>query len=284
MKKDPNQPAAAAELRRRAEERLQTRQQTPQSAIRNPQSPIPNPQSTPQIVHELEVHQIELEMQNEELQRARASAEALLAQYTDLYEFAPTGYYNLAADGTILAVNLTGARLLGLDRAQLLKRRFTLLVSQADRPVLNACLAKTFAGESRECCEVALLRAGQEPLFVRVEAVVSAGRLECRAAVLDVADRHRAEVEQARLVKELQTSLAQVKLLSGLLPICAHCKKIRDDQGYWKQVEGYISSHSEATFSHGICPECLHKLYPEQEQSVLDAIERKETQNAGPTA
>jgi PAS domain S-box-containing protein len=276
MKKNPNQPADAAELRRRAEKRLQTRQQTPQSAIRDPQT-------TPRLVHELEVHQIELEMQNEELQRARARAEALLAQYTDLYEFAPTGYFNLAADGTILAVNLTGARLLGLERAQLLKRHFTLLVSQADRPVFNAFLAKTFAGESREYCEVALLRAEQEPLFVRVEAVVSAGRRECRAAVLDVADRHRAEVEQERLVQELQTSLAQVKLLSGLLPICANCKRIRNDEGYWKQIEVFIASHSEATFSHGICPECLHKLYPEQEQHVLDGLERKERQNAGPT-
>jgi PAS domain S-box-containing protein len=283
MKTNPNQPADAAELRRRAEERLQTRQQTPQSAIRNPQSPIRNPQSTQRLVHELQVHQIELEMQNEELQRAHARAEALLAQYTDLYEFAPTGYFNLAADGTILAVNLTGARLLGLERALLLKRHFTLLVSEADRPVFNAFLEKTFAGENRECCEVALLRAEQEPLFVRVEAVVSAGRRECRAAVLDVADRHRAEVERERLVQELQTSLAQVKLLSGLLPICTNCKNIRNDEGYWKQIEVFISSHSEATFSHGICPECLHKLYPEQEQRVLDGIERKERQNAGRT-
>jgi PAS domain S-box-containing protein len=276
MKRNPNHPADAAELRRRAEERLQTRQQTPQSAIRNPQS-------APRLVHELEVHQVELEMQNEELQRARARAEALLAQYTDLYEFAPTGYFNLAADETILAVNLTGARLLGLERAQLLKRHFTLLVAEADRPVFNAFLARTFAGENRECCEVALLRAEQEPLFVRIEAVVSAGRRECRAAVLDVADRHRAEVEQERLVQELQTSLAQVKLLSGLLPICAHCKNIRNDEGYWKQIEAFISSHSEATFSHGICPECLHKFYPEQEQRVLEGIERKARQNAGPT-
>ena len=62
---------------------------------------------------------------------------------------------------------------------------------------------------------------------------------------------------------ELQDALDLVKLLSGYLPICASCKKIRDDKGYWQAVESYISSHSEAKFSHGICPDCIQKLYPE---------------------
>jgi GAF domain-containing protein len=67
---------------------------------------------------------------------------------------------------------------------------------------------------------------------------------------------------KARLVHELREALAQVKTLRGLLPICAHCKKIRDDQGYWHSVEVYVRDHSEAEFSHGICPECMKKLYP----------------------
>ena len=62
---------------------------------------------------------------------------------------------------------------------------------------------------------------------------------------------------------DLETALAEVKKLSGLLPICANCKKVRDDQGYWRQIESYISKHSEATFSHGICPDCVKKLYPD---------------------
>jgi hypothetical protein len=62
---------------------------------------------------------------------------------------------------------------------------------------------------------------------------------------------------------ELQDALGKVKLLSGYLPICASCKKIRDDKGYWQAVETYIDSHSEAKFSHGICPDCIQKLYPE---------------------
>lgn len=76
-------------------------------------------------------------------------------------------------------------------------------------------------------------------------------------------ERKRAEEEREKLIGELQEALAEVRTLSGLLPICSSCKKIRDDQGYWNQIEVYISHHSQATFSHSICPECAKKLYPE---------------------
>lgn len=79
----------------------------------------------------------------------------------------------------------------------------------------------------------------------------------------DITERQRSEAEREKLIVELRSALAQVKQLSGMLPICASCKKIRDDQGYWHQIESYIRSHSEAEFSHGICPDCMRKLYPE---------------------
>jgi PAS domain S-box-containing protein len=81
-------------------------------------------------------------------------------------------------------------------------------------------------------------------------------------AVQDVTERRQAEEEQKRLILELKQALANVKTLRGLLPICASCKKIRDDKGYWTQVEVYLREHSEAVFSHGICPDCMVKLYP----------------------
>lgn len=71
------------------------------------------------------------------------------------------------------------------------------------------------------------------------------------------------EKAQKKLINELQLALSEIKRLSGLLPICAKCKKIRDDKGYWNEVESYISAHSEAHFSHGICPECSEKIYKE---------------------
>jgi CHASE3 domain sensor protein len=88
----------------------------------------------------------------------------------------------------------------------------------------------------------------------------------CRGGVLvirDIDDRKHSEEERGRLIEELRQALASVKTLSGLLPICASCKKIRDDRGYWNQIESYIRDHSEAQFTHGLCPECLARLYPE---------------------
>ena len=79
----------------------------------------------------------------------------------------------------------------------------------------------------------------------------------------DASDRIRAEQERENLIRELEDALEKIKTLKGLLPICAHCKRIRDDRGYWAQVETYIEAHSLAEFSHGICPECAMKHYPE---------------------
>lgn len=75
-------------------------------------------------------------------------------------------------------------------------------------------------------------------------------------------EKQRHEEERERLVQELRGALDKVKLLSGFLPICASCKKIKDDKGYWQQIEAYIRDHSEAEFSHGLCPECSKRLYP----------------------
>ena len=69
--------------------------------------------------------------------------------------------------------------------------------------------------------------------------------------------------EKDALIRELQKAFGEIKTLRGILPICSYCKKIRDDQGYWNQIESYIKSHSEADFSHGICQECAELHYPE---------------------
>ena len=79
----------------------------------------------------------------------------------------------------------------------------------------------------------------------------------------EISERKQAEQKREKLVEELQTALSEVKTLSGLLPICSNCKKIRDDKGYWNQIESYIKKHSNANFSHSLCPECSKKLYPE---------------------
>ena len=88
--------------------------------------------------------------------------------------------------------------------------------------------------------------------------------------------RQRAETERERLIAKLQEALANVKTLSGLIPICASCKKIRDDQGYWTQIETYLQQHSDAEFSHGLCLDCMRKLYPDLSGEVEARLAQSE--------
>jgi len=93
----------------------------------------------------------------------------------------------------------------------------------------------------------------------------------------DITEQKKIEAERENLISNLQEAKNQVKMLSGLLPICANCKKIRDDQGYWHNVEEYIQKHSEADFTHGICPECMEKYYPD----IAEKVKSRKNKNNG---
>jgi PAS domain S-box-containing protein len=97
-----------------------------------------------------------------------------------------------------------------------------------------------------------------------------------RVSNRDITERKFLEEEKQNLIDELQTALSEVKKLSGFLPICSSCKKIRDDKGYWSEVERYIGEHTDTQFSHGICPDCMRKLYPEFADEVLGPLEKDE--------
>jgi response regulator RpfG family c-di-GMP phosphodiesterase len=79
----------------------------------------------------------------------------------------------------------------------------------------------------------------------------------------EVEERRSVQISNEQLISELRKANAEVKTLSGLLPVCASCKQVRDDQGYWSQLETYLKKHTEISFSHGLCLDCAHKLYPE---------------------
>jgi len=196
MKKSQDKPADAAELRRRAEKSLKE--------SKKEEARPGTKEELQRLLHELQVHQIELEMQNEELQQARAEVNALLNQYTDLYDFAPVGYFTLERDGAIRQVNLTGARLLGVERSQLVNRRFGLFVSDDSRPTFNAFLKKVFESQAKETFEVILLKEGNELLYVHIEATASENGQACRVGVVDITERKRAEEEIRKLNAELE--------------------------------------------------------------------------------
>src|SRR5258706_7298013 len=131
----------STDLRRRAEARMRGEQNGRQSKAQ-----VPKPEASPErLLHELQVHHVELEMQNTELQDARDRTEALLEKYTDLYDFAPVGYFSVDAAGLILEANLTGAALLGVERSRLIGRPLPRFVVPAGRPVGLAFMERVLA-------------------------------------------------------------------------------------------------------------------------------------------
>jgi len=192
MKKDKNTSADAAELRLRAEARLRASKN--EAASRTETEAL-------RLLHELQVHQVELEMQYEELRQSREEVEAGLERFTDLYDFAPVGYLTLGTDGAIRQVNLTGARLLGVERARLLGRRFGVFVGEPDRAGFQGFLEKVFASRAQEVCEVALLKEGKGPLHVHITATVAQDGQECRVMMVDITERKQIEHAQLFLLQ-----------------------------------------------------------------------------------
>jgi two-component system cell cycle sensor histidine kinase/response regulator CckA len=205
MKKKQDQPADVAALRRQAEERLNARESIPQSAIRNPQS-------EPRLIHELQVHQIELEMQNEELQRTRAQAEELLAQYTDLYDFAPLGYLTLGEQGLILKANLSAVTLLGSARGALINRPISRFILKEDRDIYGRHHAKVCATHLPESCELRMVKADGTPFWAQLATAAVApaadGPPVCRIVLSDISARKQVEAQMRTAQAETQRLLS----------------------------------------------------------------------------
>jgi PAS domain S-box-containing protein len=161
----------------------------------------------------------------------------------------------------IVGVNAAAGRMVGAPREDILGspcHKYICPAEEGECPI-------TDLGKNLDNAEQVLLTANGKrvPILKTAVSVILAGREHLLESFLDITERKQAEEERERLIGELQEALAEVKTLSGLLPICASCKSIRDDQGYWRQIEAYIQDHSEAEFSHSVCPECAKKLYPE---------------------
>ena len=141
------------------------------------------------------------------------------------------------------------------------------LVHPEDLPLAVEQLETALAGQT-DVCEFRIVRKNGEVRSVRNHARPvwdeEQGRVvRIYAAMQDVTEQTLAREEQEKLILQLQDALSKVKTLKGLLPICASCRKIRNDEGYWTSVEAYILQHSDAEFTHGLCPDCARKLYPD---------------------
>jgi PAS domain S-box-containing protein len=277
MKKSKSHPADAGELRRRAEERFGARRVDANAGA---------PGMAPEIhrlVHELQVHQIELEMQNEELERARTEVEEGLGRYTDLYEFAPVGYLTLNRAGEIQQVNLAGARLLGLERSHLVGKRLAFLVDADSRPAFNTFLTKVFESGSKESCEVVVRPELASPFAVEFTGTPANGGKECRVVATDITARKRSEALMAirlRLQefapshspKELlQKTLDEVEAVTGsrmgFFHYLAADQRTPSLQLWSTRTMSELAAASEQPGHYGVDPggiwaDCLRKRVP----------------------
>ncbi len=165
-------------LRLKAEEQLKQKQTDAAGEEKEP--------DLKKLLHELQVHQIELEMQNEELRQAYVTTETALKKYTMLFDLAPVGYFSLDHDGSITELNFTGADILRERRFSLINSNFKLFVSEASRPVFNNFFRKVFKGNAKETCEI-LLGHDNEPIcLVYMEGVVAEDDKKCLLSVIDI--------------------------------------------------------------------------------------------------
>jgi len=199
-----------------------------------------------------------------ERKKMEAALQVSETRYRRLFETARDGILILDADtGEIFDINPFLIEMLGYPHEALLGKRLWEIGAFRD---IEASKAAFLELQSK-----GYVRYEDLPLETRderhidVEFVSNVYSVDHRRVIQcnirDITLRKRIEEERRKLTLDLQDALAKIKRLRGLLPICASCKKIRDDKGYWNQLEDYISEHSEAEFTHGVCPECLKNLY-----------------------
>lgn len=165
-------------LRMKAEEKLKEK-------LKKMNAPVTET-DVKKLVHELQVHQLELEMQNEELSHAYQTAEEALKKYTMLYDLAPMGYFTLDTEGIIHDLNFTGAEMLGERRFSLVNSNFKLFVSKDSLPVFNSFLDNVYSSDSKESCEVMLGFDKNTLCYVYIEGVVTRDDRKCLLSVVDV--------------------------------------------------------------------------------------------------
>jgi PAS domain S-box-containing protein len=201
-------------------------------------------------------------------------------RFRQVFEDGPLGMVLAAPDFRILKANKTICRMLGFAETELVGRSVETFTHPEDRQK-----TQELSGQLMRCeiplfrLEKRCLKKDGEALWTNLTTTAMRNHkgevLYALCMIEDISNRKVAEEEKERLIRELKDAMARVKTLSGLLPMCAWCRNVRDDKGYWKKVEKYIEEHSDATFTHGICPECLKKHDPETYKAYQE--KRRET-------
>jgi len=197
MKKKPQTPLTKSEiLRQKAEEQLIKKSSKMDSKR--------SEEDFQKLVHELQVHQIELEIQKEELVQANVDEGVATQKYIELYDFAPTGYFTLSKEGEIIMLNFKGASMLGKERQRLINNTFGLFVSHNTRPIFNNFLSKAFEGKQEESCEVTIsVDDNKQPLYVILTGHVPENSEQCQIIMVDITKRKQVEEALTKKMDEM---------------------------------------------------------------------------------
>jgi PAS domain S-box-containing protein len=187
-------------------------------------------------------------------------------RYKTLFDTVPVGLFRCAPNGIILDGNPALAVILGVpDRSDLRGRNFADF--HQSREEFSRWREELEREGSVGYIEAVFTRSDSPPAHVQIHARAlrdpDTRMIVYEGSVEDITTRKQAETERENLISELRETCAKIKTLTGLLPICASCKKIRDEKGTWNLLESYIEHHSNAHFTHSFCPECVRRLYPE---------------------
>jgi PAS domain S-box-containing protein len=204
MKKQNQKAADATWLRQKAEEQLRQRKSETVKMVTE--------EDMLKLIHELEVHQVELELQNEELVLANNKARAATEKYEELYDFAPSGYFTLSRQGNILEMNLRIAQMLGKERSFLINSHFDSLIKKESRGVFITFLEEIFQGKNNATCDVSLCCKDDKCFYVHLTGIISENREQCHVTAIDITERKKAE-------NDLRKNLAKYQVLIDTFPI-----------------------------------------------------------------
>jgi PAS domain S-box-containing protein len=211
----------------------------------------------------------------------RKRTEEPLARLASIVENSEESIIGTTLEGTITSWNFGAERVYGYIAAEVLGRSVFSIIPADRREELEGILNEISNGLSISRFQTRRLRKDGKVIDVSVTAspIKDARHKVIGASAIsrDITEQILAEMERERLIKELQDALAEVKTLRGILPICMTCKKIRDDEGTWRQLEAYISEHTDANFSHGMCEPCAQNIYPE----IYEKLQRDESNRGG---
>jgi len=225
-------------------------------------NPSPGEADTRRLAQEVQLQQIELEMQNEELRRALVEVDASRDRYFDLYDLAPVGYLTMNAKGFILEANLTAATLLGEPRSALVKQPLSRFILPEDLGTYFHHRSRLLESNERQAFDLQMLTKSGGVSWLRLETTQAkdpAGALLIRATLSNVSKHKQVEKLLKDKAASLETALRKLELLAALLPICDHCKRLRDEQGQWRGMEEAIARRSAPSFQHELCPLCRGK-------------------------